>query len=234
MRDDVVDSGIVGAWVPECDDHGFFNSKQCNYSARTCWCVKVNGEMVDGTSEFFPDPSKLSDKKCAHNHDDRETESDKDDDEWHNQGGLQIWDFNIKELLSHYGKDKLLSFYNKLKGEKIFDASMNHANINFAPQNTNIQNFVNINTQIGAEFKYDGKPVDFSWILLKMANHSEKEKAVDEFFDCIKKLGVDHMAQEILPAIREMAASYGIDGECFDAIEQSFEKSVQTEMEKLF
>merc|ERR1719431_200714 len=88
MRDDVVDSGIVGAWVPECDDHGFFTTKQCNYSARTCWCVKVNGEMVDGTSDFFPDPSKMSAKKCARDHDDRHEESDKDDDEWHNQDGL--------------------------------------------------------------------------------------------------------------------------------------------------
>ena len=32
MRADVLDSGIVGAWVPSCDENGRFTRRQCNTS----------------------------------------------------------------------------------------------------------------------------------------------------------------------------------------------------------
>ena len=52
MRADVLNSGIVGAWVPTCDERGNFTRKQCNNSARTCWCVsRLTGEMVEDTHQ---------------------------------------------------------------------------------------------------------------------------------------------------------------------------------------
>merc|ERR1719378_1095008 len=36
MRYDVLESGLVGAWVPSCDEKGRFEPRQCNNSARTC------------------------------------------------------------------------------------------------------------------------------------------------------------------------------------------------------
>ena len=35
MRSDVLDSGIVGAWVPTCDEKGRFTRRQCNSSGET-------------------------------------------------------------------------------------------------------------------------------------------------------------------------------------------------------
>merc|ERR1719391_1063368 len=64
MRDDVLNSNIFGAWVPECSLSGEFTSRQCNYSARTCWCVGEDGDELDGTRQFFPDPTLIEDKKC--------------------------------------------------------------------------------------------------------------------------------------------------------------------------
>ena len=64
MRDDVLNSGIVGAWVPECSLEGEFTSRQCNYSARTCWCVGKDGEEFDDTRQFFQNPALIEDKKC--------------------------------------------------------------------------------------------------------------------------------------------------------------------------
>ena len=32
MRSDVLDSGIVGAWLPTCDEKGRFTRRQCNSS----------------------------------------------------------------------------------------------------------------------------------------------------------------------------------------------------------
>ena len=52
MRADVLNSGIVGAWVPTCDERGNFTRKQCNSSARTCWCVsRLTGEMLEDTHQ---------------------------------------------------------------------------------------------------------------------------------------------------------------------------------------
>ena len=64
MRDDVLNSNMVGAWVPECSLQGEFTSRQCNYSARTCWCVGKDGDELDDTRQFFPDPTLIEDYKC--------------------------------------------------------------------------------------------------------------------------------------------------------------------------
>lgn len=76
------------------------------------------------------------------------------DHESHNQDGLNIWDFNIRELIGNWlngnqqdevGQD----FMNQWLGSQ-----MNAANVNFAPQNTNVQNFININTQLAADVNF--------------------------------------------------------------------------------
>jgi hypothetical protein len=44
---------LMGAWQPVCNEEGEYKQRQCNYSARTCWCVGANGEEIDGSTTFY-------------------------------------------------------------------------------------------------------------------------------------------------------------------------------------
>ena len=56
---------MMGAWLPSCTSEGDFEALQCNFSARTCWCVDLQGDTITGTEEFFSDPSRMSRKTCS-------------------------------------------------------------------------------------------------------------------------------------------------------------------------
>ena len=64
-RAEVESRMMMGAWVPSCNSEGDFEALQCNYSARTCWCVDFEGNVIDGTEEFFEDPSRITTKICS-------------------------------------------------------------------------------------------------------------------------------------------------------------------------
>ena len=64
-RAEVESRMMMGAWVPSCNFDGDFEALQCNYSARTCWCVDLEGNTIDGTEEFFEDPTRMTMKTCS-------------------------------------------------------------------------------------------------------------------------------------------------------------------------
>jgi len=210
MRDDVLNSGIVGAWVPSCDENGRFAPKQCNASARTCWCVEpASGEMIDDTSVF-----------------NAELECDEHDHHEHNQDGLGLWDFNLHDMINQWlGKggndDATMDVMNKWLGS-------NAANVNFAPQNTNVQNFININTQMSADvnFNISGQDFKLSSIFARLAQHgSDKAQMMEEFEKCLEEFGIEDYVKQSWPMIKQFAQKYGIDEDCLREIEQKFMES---------
>ena len=52
-------SGMIGEFIPQCEDDGSYSPMQCWGSTGYCWCVDVNGIEIPGTSlgpsEGFPD-----------------------------------------------------------------------------------------------------------------------------------------------------------------------------------
>jgi len=212
MRDDVLNSGIVGAWVPSCDVNGSFAPKQCNGSARTCWCVEpISGEMIDETSVF-----------------NAELECDRQDHHEHNQDGLGLWDFNLHDMINQWlGKggddDATMDVMNKWLGS-------NAANVNFAPQNTNVQNFININTQMSADVNFNiaGQDLKLSSIFARLAQHgNNKAMMIKEFENCLKEFGIEQYIKQSWPMIKQFAHKYGIDEDCLREIEQKLMESFE-------
>merc|ERR1719295_1627062 len=205
MRSDVLDSGIVGAWVPTCGEKGRFTRRQCNSSARMCWCVNQNnGEMIAGDDE---------DKKFA-----GFELTCEDEDTSHNQDGFNIWDFNLHDLISDWTgmSDKKESAEEMMTN---WMQSSNLANLNFAPQNTNVQNFININTQLSADvnFNIDGQDLKLSSIFNRLAQHgANKEKMMAEFEQCLEEFGIEEYVTKSWPVIKKFAQKYGIDEDCLE------------------
>ncbi|MAZ30635.1 MAG: hypothetical protein CMP57_00910 [Flavobacteriales bacterium] len=58
-------SGLIGEFVPNCQEDGSYVSTQCWASAEYCWCVDEDGEEIPGTSilswQGMPDCSSNSD-----------------------------------------------------------------------------------------------------------------------------------------------------------------------------
>jgi len=44
--------GLLGQFIPQCEDDGSFSSLQCHSSTRSCWCVDVNGVEIAGSRDF--------------------------------------------------------------------------------------------------------------------------------------------------------------------------------------
>ena len=42
-------NGLVGAYVPQCNEDGTFQSEQCWGSTGYCWCVDEYGKEIPGT-----------------------------------------------------------------------------------------------------------------------------------------------------------------------------------------
>jgi len=214
MRFDVLESGIVGAWVPSCDEKGRFEPRQCNASARTCWCVRPNGEMIENTSQFLPEWN-LDRVRCENN-------------EEHNQDGLNFWDINIHEIISDWlsgGDSKGDSGPEMIKD---WLTQSGAANINYAPQNTNVQNFINVNTQVSADinFNMSGKEVNLSDILFRLARHGNDEEMMwNEFEKCLEEFDIKAHVHEYWPMIKKFAEKYGLDENCLDVLEKKLLES---------
>ena len=43
-------TGLMGAFVPQCEEDGSYSSKQCSGSTGYCWCVNDSGNEIPGTS----------------------------------------------------------------------------------------------------------------------------------------------------------------------------------------
>ena len=65
IRAEVESRMMMGAWLPTCNPEGGYEALQCNFSARTCWCVDLDGNTIADTEEFFSDPTRMSMKTCS-------------------------------------------------------------------------------------------------------------------------------------------------------------------------
>ncbi len=43
-------SGLIGEFVPQCEEDGSYSPMQCWGSTGYCWCVDENGTEIPGTS----------------------------------------------------------------------------------------------------------------------------------------------------------------------------------------
>lgn len=41
---------LIGAYVPQCDEDGYYTLKQCWASTGSCWCVDKFGKKIEGES----------------------------------------------------------------------------------------------------------------------------------------------------------------------------------------
>ena len=41
--------GLIGAYVPQCTDGGWYESRQCRGSTGYCWCVTLSGRKIPWT-----------------------------------------------------------------------------------------------------------------------------------------------------------------------------------------
>ena len=57
--------GLIGAHMPTCDGSGNYAPKQCQISARTCWCATPDGNQVANTKSYFEDPSLINQMICT-------------------------------------------------------------------------------------------------------------------------------------------------------------------------
>ena len=60
IRDDVMGSGLMGSYVPQCEEDGRFSAVQCHGSTGYCWCVAEDtGVPVSDMVRFgMPECSK--------------------------------------------------------------------------------------------------------------------------------------------------------------------------------
>jgi hypothetical protein len=42
-------NGLIGAYVPQCEEDGSYSTKQCHGSTGTCWCVDENGKQIEAS-----------------------------------------------------------------------------------------------------------------------------------------------------------------------------------------
>ena len=40
---------VSGAYIPQCDDNGFYSLMQCHSSVGQCWCVNKHGHEIRNT-----------------------------------------------------------------------------------------------------------------------------------------------------------------------------------------
>uniref|UniRef100_A0A8C5D3Y0 Nidogen 2 n=1 Tax=Gadus morhua TaxID=8049 RepID=A0A8C5D3Y0_GADMO len=67
---------LVGAFVPECDEHGQYKPLQCHGSTGYCWCVDNNGQERGGTRSPPGTPTPERPKThCQHHRDGVQTTS---------------------------------------------------------------------------------------------------------------------------------------------------------------
>uniref|UniRef100_A0A3Q3ANY0 Thyroglobulin type-1 domain-containing protein n=1 Tax=Kryptolebias marmoratus TaxID=37003 RepID=A0A3Q3ANY0_KRYMA len=52
---------LLGAYVPQCDEHGQYQPQQCHGSTGYCWCVDSRGQEIPGTRT----PPGSASKDCS-------------------------------------------------------------------------------------------------------------------------------------------------------------------------
>ena len=50
---------LIGAYVPQCRDDGYYKGMQCHGSTGYCWCVTKYGEEIPNT-KVGPGPNNLT------------------------------------------------------------------------------------------------------------------------------------------------------------------------------
>ncbi|KAI1280325.1 Testican-2 [Halotydeus destructor] len=79
---------LLGAYIPQCDDNGFFFATQCHASTGVCWCVDKNGvEFTNTRRRGKPDcDGMLNRSKQKVGSDDEDDDSNSDDDDLEGSG----------------------------------------------------------------------------------------------------------------------------------------------------
>lgn len=55
MHQYLLSAVILGVYIPDCDDEGYYRSTQCHTSVGMCWCVDKHGvEMANSRTRGKP------------------------------------------------------------------------------------------------------------------------------------------------------------------------------------
>ncbi|KAJ8882120.1 hypothetical protein PR048_018608 [Dryococelus australis] len=75
---------LLGVYIPDCDDEGYYRATQCHTSVGICWCVDKHGvEVTNSRTRGKPNCESLMKTKVASTHTspDSEREADGDDED---------------------------------------------------------------------------------------------------------------------------------------------------------
>lgn len=89
-----VTPGLVGAYIPQCDEEGYFLAAQCHSSAGMCWCVDRHGaEFANTRRRDRPDCESLMNKANRDKSLDDDTEEDSEEGDKEEGSGDRMQEF---------------------------------------------------------------------------------------------------------------------------------------------
>jgi len=150
----------------------------------------------------------------------------------HNQDGLHFQGVNIMDMFTnilgqHLPEGLLPDGHKPENYENVMESILGETslgNLNYAPMNTNVQNFVNINTEIDTDIdiNINGQSFGLSGLMEmfsdKMKSDSDMTEIKEKIVDCIKNFHLESYAYKLLPILKATAAQNGIKEDEFNKI----------------
>jgi len=217
------DGHVQGEYWPQCKENGLFYPKQCVFKTRSCWCVEKDGERTSD-EVFFDSLTRLKEYECK--------APISRPDITHNQDGLHFQGVNIMDMFTnilgqHLPEGLLPDGHKPENYENVMESILGETslgNLNYAPMNTNVQNFVNINTEIDTDIdiNINGQSFGLSGLMEmfsdKMKSDSDMTEIKEKIVDCIKNFHLESYAYKLLPILKATAAQNGIKEDEFNKI----------------